>query len=131
MEITSDPHPDEDDLKVKGLWLNGVQQGRKWFLFSENEDLANLMNVVHTDVVLNPMSAGDMLARWILDQIKDGGRAVKVDESHSAVLDKTLICDALECDPSRAVLGELADSDWEEELEEEGKSLCKCVCEKW
>ena len=120
MEFASDPFPDEDGLKVKGLWLNGVQHARKWFQFSENEGTVNLMNVVHTDVVLNPMSAGNMLPRWILDQIKDGGRAVKVDEeSHNAILDEILIRDALECDPTRVVVGEGADSDWEEDLEDE------------
>ena len=120
MEFASDLFPDEDGLKVKGLWLNGVQHARKWFQFSENEGTVNLMNVVHTDVVLNPMSAGDMLARWILDQIKDGGRAVKVDEeSHNAILDEILIHNALEHDPTRVVVGEGANSDWEEDFEDE------------
>ena len=48
MEFASDPFPDEDGLKVKGLWLNGVQHARKWFQFSENEGTVNLMNMLHT-----------------------------------------------------------------------------------
>ena len=83
MEFTSNAHPEEDGLKVGGLWLNGIQHARKWFQFSENETTVNLMNMVHTDVVLNPMSPGNMLLRWIMEQVKDGGRAVKVDINSS------------------------------------------------
>ena len=116
LEFTSLPYPEEDGLKVDGVWLNAVQHARKWFTFSEQKTTVNVVNMVETNVVANPMSAGNMLPKRIKDQLHDASLAVKIsEESHNTILDEILSREALEYDPSRVVVGEVEEDELEEE----------------
>ena len=76
----------------------------------------NVVNVVETDVVMNPMSQGNMLPKKFKEQLVDASLVFKVsEESHNATLDEMLSREAPECDPSRIVVGEMEEDELEEE----------------
>ena len=115
-EFTSLPHPEEDGLKADVLWCEVIPFAKKWCQLTEEKETVDVVNVVETDVVMNPMSKGCMPSKRITEQLVDPSLVFKVsEESHNAMLDEMLSREALEYDPSRVVVGEMEEDELGEE----------------
>ena len=111
VEFIDTPGPGENGLECKVLWLDVIKGAPKWFTKSEVEGVVDMINVVHTDVKMDPVSPSNQLPRWVSNQITNQ-IAVKISEdSHNFILDEIIRREALEYDHSLVYVGDETDEE--------------------
>ena len=107
---------------VFGEIIPGAQ---KWFRKTEKETTVNMVNVVDTDVDMNPVSPSNMLPSRVRRYVNQQTAVKIILKTHIissliqiSILDEIMRRDALEYDPSRVFVGGEAESESENEDEE-------------
>ena len=113
VEFVDEPGPADEQCKTHQL--NVVPGATKWFTRSEKECIVAVIDVVDTDVKVEPVSASNMPPPRIRKQLTDH-IAVKIsEESHNFAIDEVWRRDQLECDPKLVVVSGEAEPAVEEE----------------
>jgi hypothetical protein len=95
-------------LKCRGRWVHELDRAKMWFYKSEDETVIDMVNVVETDVIMEPF-APDNMPKFMRKQAQDLC-ALRIDEgSHNIILDEIWNRERLEYDPSRVFAAEEED----------------------
>ena len=102
MEFIDEPGPGEKQCNT--YELNVIPGASKWWTRSETLYVIDMINVVDTDVKVEPVSASNMLPPRVRRQLTNH-IAVKIsEESHNFVIDEVWRRDQLEYDPDLVVV---------------------------
>ena len=120
MRFTSLPFPDQEGdggLVVEGQWFWQFPGARHWFYQNESVpvDTVSLEHVVATGIVLDDIGPNNQPPRGVREGATQK-RAQKISEdSHHLIMDEIIRRERLEYDPSRVLVGEEDEDNFEEE----------------
>ena len=114
VELTGCPYTEKEtdgSLNCKGDWLYQVPGAMKWFTKSTTETTIDMVNVVATLVVMDPISPSNRILRNA-KKVATKKHDLKIsDDSHNSILDEIIRRERLEYDPSRVLVGDENEDD--------------------
>ena len=79
---------------------------RKWFTNSTKETTIDMVNVVATSVVMDPISPSNRIPRNARKEATKKNSLKISDDSHNFILDEIIRRERLEYDPSKVLVGD-------------------------
>ena len=83
-----------------------VPGARKWFTKSTTETTIDMVNVVATSVVMDPISSRKRIPRNARKEATKKNALNISDDSHNCIFDEIIRREILEYDPSRVLVGD-------------------------
>ena len=123
IKFTSLPYPDQKgdgDMKVEGKWLHKFPRTNHWYYQDETTkvEVFNMEHVVDATVVMDSMSAQNQPPRVVKRQATEREAQKINDNSHYKIMDEIIRRESLEYDPTRVLVGEEEEDNFDSDDEE-------------